>query len=70
MALSRPTQMVAMWMKKSRQVWTVSWGAWASSMGGSFAAVGRAMRRSEAVTGPMVDLRMSVSREGAGLFVA
>jgi hypothetical protein len=23
---------VAMWMKKSRQVWTASWGAWTSSM--------------------------------------
>ena len=32
--------MVAMWMKKSRQVWADSWGGWTSSMGGSFAALG------------------------------
>jgi len=29
----RPMTMVAMWMKKSRQVWTDSWGGWTSSMG-------------------------------------
>jgi hypothetical protein len=46
-------------MKKSRQVWTDSWGAWTSSMGGSFAAVGMAMLRS-IVMGPGVGLRMSV----------
>jgi hypothetical protein len=26
-------QMVAMWMKKSRQVWVGAWGGWTSSMG-------------------------------------
>ena len=32
-AMSRPMQMVAMWMKKSRQVWVDSWGGCTSSMG-------------------------------------
>jgi hypothetical protein len=26
---------VAMWMKKSRQVWVGLWGGWTSSMGGT-----------------------------------
>jgi hypothetical protein len=43
--------MVAMWMKKSRQVWTASWGAWTSSTGGSFAALA-GMQRTDAERGP------------------
>ena len=37
--MSRPVARVAMWMKKSFQVWTDSWGGWTSIMGGSFAAM-------------------------------
>jgi hypothetical protein len=33
MAMRRPTTMVAMWMKKSRQEWVGAWGGCTSSMG-------------------------------------
>ena len=31
MAISSPITIVAMWIKKSFQVWTARWGAWTSS---------------------------------------
>ena len=34
-AMRRPMTMVAMWMKKSRQVWVEAWGGWTSSIVGS-----------------------------------